>query len=64
MGQKCHEALSCVGPAPSDIRIGVCNVNGVKTKAAKRARIGSLHEGGETTAAHDMLFLCELGNKA
>ena len=59
-----NAAAAPVGPAPGDIRIGVCNVNGVKTKAAKRARIGSLHEGGETTAAHDMLFLCELGNKA
>jgi hypothetical protein len=52
------------GPAPGDLRIGVCNINGVKTKETKRARINSLHEGGETTSAHELLFLCELGNKA
>ena len=51
-------------PAPNTLRLGFVNVNGLKSKPAKRAEVALLHDNGPNNPAHDALLLCEIGNKA
>eukprot|EP01052_Picozoa_sp_SAG31_P000192 SAG31_NODE_6_length_43291_cov_191.503496_6_plen_943_part_00 len=51
-------AASKAAPAPAELRIGVLNINGAKTRADKRRRLATLHDD------FDIMTMCEIANKA